>query len=59
MVKFLGKIIYSLTLIQKSSEENGEIPKHLDGKLQNLISRKSMPLSQKQPFGDVLRSRYS
>ena len=26
--------------LKKSTEENGEIPIHLDGKLQNLISRK-------------------
>ena len=47
------------TLIKKSSEENGEIPMHLDGKLQNLISGKSMPPFQKQPFADVLQSRCS
>ena len=40
----------------KSSEENGEMPIHLDGKLQNLISGKLMPPFQKQPFADVLQS---
>ena len=58
---FFGKIIYSLTKepLKKSSEENGEISIHLDGKLQNLISGKSMPPFQKQLFADVLQSRCS
>ena len=33
--------------MKKSSSENGEIPIHFDGKLQNLISRKSIPSFQK------------
>ena len=47
------------TLINKSSQKIGEIPIHLYGKLQNLISGKSMPPFQKQPFEDVLQSRCS
>ena len=39
--------IYKRTLMKKSSSENGEIPIHFDGKLQNLISRKSIPSFQK------------
>ena len=38
---------------------NGEIPIHLHDKLQNLISRKSVPTFHEQPFADVLRSRFS
>ena len=45
--------------MKKSTEENGEIPIHLDGKLQNLISRKSGSPFQKQPFADVLQCRCS
>ena len=33
--------------------------KNNDGKLQNLISRKSMPPFENQPFADVLQSRCS
>ena len=51
--------IYKRTLIKKSSSENGEIPIHFDGKLQNLISRKSIPSFQKQLFADVLPSMCS
>ena len=47
------------TLAKKSSEENREMPIHLDGKLQNLITDKSMPPFRKQPFADILQSRCS
>ena len=47
------------TRIKKSSKENGETPIHLDSKLQNLISGKSMLPFQKQPFADVIQSRCS
>ena len=45
--------------MKKSTEENGEIPIHLDRKLQNFIRRKSGPPFQKQPFADVLQCRCS
>ena len=37
-------------------EKSREIPIHLDGKLQNLISGKSIPPFQKQRFEDVLQT---
>ena len=37
-------------------EKSREIPIHLDGKLQNLISGKSIPPFQKQLFEDVLQT---
>ena len=45
--------------MKKLTEENGEILIHLDGKLQNLISRKSGSPFQKQAFADVLQCRCS
>ena len=64
LIAYIYIYIYNLlpnkrTLMNKSTEENGEIPIHLDGVLQNLISRKSVPLFQKQPFTDVLQSSCS
>ena len=52
-------LYYTFKLLCCYLHQNGEIPIHLDGKLQNLISRKSMPPFQNQPFADVLQSRCS
>ena len=43
--------------MKKLSEESGEFSIHLDGKFQNLISRKSAPRFQMQPLADVLQCR--
>ena len=47
------------TLIKNHLRENGETPHFISIiKLQNLISKISVPPTQKQPFADVSQNRY-
>ena len=47
------------TLIKNHLRENGETPHFVSiVKLQNLISKISVPPTQKQPFADVFQNRY-
>ena len=59
MVKFLGKIIYSLTKEPYYRYQVKKMEKFPYMLMVNLISRKSIPPFQKQPFADALQSRCS